>query len=130
MTFSPIPPRPNTTTLAPGSTFAVLITAPMPVVTPPPMKHTLSKGASSRDLRERDLRDHGEVREGGGAHVVMELPAAEREAAGPVRHQPLTLSHADGLTQIGLLRDAVLALAALRHIQGDDVIPFLEALDA
>ena len=30
-TLSPIPPRPNTTTLAPGSTLAVLITAPMPV---------------------------------------------------------------------------------------------------
>ena len=36
-TFSPIPPRPNTTTLPPGSTLAVLITAPIPVVTPQPM---------------------------------------------------------------------------------------------
>jgi hypothetical protein len=32
-----MPPRPNTTTREPGSTFAVKITAPMPVVTPQPM---------------------------------------------------------------------------------------------
>jgi len=36
ITLSPIPPSPNTTTLAPGSTRAVLITAPIPVVTPQP----------------------------------------------------------------------------------------------
>ena len=36
-TFRPIPPRPNTATFAPGSTLAVLITAPIPVVTPQPM---------------------------------------------------------------------------------------------
>jgi hypothetical protein len=37
ITLRPMPPRPNTTTLAPASTLAVLITAPMPVVTPQPM---------------------------------------------------------------------------------------------
>ena len=37
ITFSPMPPRPNTTQRAPASTFAVFITAPMPVVTPQPM---------------------------------------------------------------------------------------------
>ena len=37
ITFSPMPPRPKTTAFAPISTFAVLITAPMPVVTPQPM---------------------------------------------------------------------------------------------
>ena len=37
MTLSPMPPSPNTTALAPISTLAVLITAPMPVVTPQPM---------------------------------------------------------------------------------------------
>src|SRR5229473_1832607 len=31
-TFRPIPPRPNTTTRSPGCTFAVLRTAPIPVV--------------------------------------------------------------------------------------------------
>ena len=37
MTLRPMPPRPNTTTFAPGSTLAVLTTAPTPVVTPQPM---------------------------------------------------------------------------------------------
>jgi len=37
ITLRPMPPRPKTTTMAPGSTCAVKITAPMPVVTPQPM---------------------------------------------------------------------------------------------
>jgi len=36
-TFRPMPPRPNTATVEPGSTRAVKTTAPMPVVTPQPM---------------------------------------------------------------------------------------------
>src|SRR5262245_27930975 len=35
--IEPMPPSPNTTHLEPGSTLAVLRTAPMPVVTPQPM---------------------------------------------------------------------------------------------
>jgi hypothetical protein len=37
ITLRPMPPSPNTTHFAPGSTLAVLSTAPMPVVTPQPM---------------------------------------------------------------------------------------------
>ncbi len=37
ITLRPMPPRPNTTTLAPNSTLAVKSTAPTPVVTPQPM---------------------------------------------------------------------------------------------
>ena len=37
MTLSPMPPSPKTTAFAPISTLAVLMTAPMPVVTPQPM---------------------------------------------------------------------------------------------
>ena len=37
MTLRPMPPSPNTTTLSPGWTLAVLTTAPTPVVTPQPM---------------------------------------------------------------------------------------------
>ena len=36
-TLRPMPPRPKTTTFAPGVTFAVQNTAPRPVVTPQPM---------------------------------------------------------------------------------------------
>ena len=37
ITLRPMPPRPNTATFDPGSTLAVFITAPRPVVTPQPM---------------------------------------------------------------------------------------------
>ena len=48
ITDNPIPPRPKTATLDPGSTFAVCSTAPMPVVTPQPSRQTVSSGASLR----------------------------------------------------------------------------------
>ncbi len=41
-----MPPRPNTATVEPGSTLAVLSTAPMPVVMPQPSRQTLSSGAA------------------------------------------------------------------------------------
>ncbi len=50
MTDSPMPPSPKTATVAPGWTFAVFSTAPMPVVTPQPRRQTLSSGASGRIL--------------------------------------------------------------------------------
>ena len=42
----PMPPRPKIATLEPGVTFAVFNTAPMPVVTPQPSKHTFPSGAA------------------------------------------------------------------------------------
>ena len=48
ITESPTPPRPKTATDAPGSTFAVCSTAPIPVVTAQPSRQTLSSGASGR----------------------------------------------------------------------------------
>ncbi len=47
ITDRPTPPSPNTATVAPGSTLAVLSTAPMPVVMPQPSRHTFSSGALS-----------------------------------------------------------------------------------
>ena len=46
ITARPMAPRPKTATVAPGSTLAVFITAPMPVVTPQPSRQILSSGAS------------------------------------------------------------------------------------
>jgi hypothetical protein len=43
-TESPTPPRPKTTTVSPGRTFAVFTTAPMPVGTPHPSRQARSKG--------------------------------------------------------------------------------------
>ena len=45
-TLSPTPPAPMTRTLAPGSTWAVFITAPIPVITEQPMSAATSKGTS------------------------------------------------------------------------------------
>jgi len=49
-TDRPIPPRPNTATVAPAPTLAVLSTAPTPVVMPQPSRQTLSSGASRATL--------------------------------------------------------------------------------
>src|SRR3954466_16300201 len=46
MTLIPTPPAPNTTTLEPGTTFAVLIAEPTPVITPQPMSDAISYGTS------------------------------------------------------------------------------------
>src|SRR6516162_2160924 len=50
----------------------------------------------------RDFRQHREIRERGGTHVVVQLLAVEREAGGAVRHDPLTLRRTDGRAQVGL----------------------------
>jgi hypothetical protein len=44
ITESPTPPQPNTATDEPGATFAVLKTAPTPVVTPQPTSAAQSSG--------------------------------------------------------------------------------------
>src|ERR1700761_6649836 len=44
ITLSPTPPAPNTTTTEPGSTLAVLVTAPNPVMTLQPTRAARSRG--------------------------------------------------------------------------------------
>ncbi len=79
------------------------------------------------DLRHRDLRQHGEFGEGRAAHVVMDHFLADGEAAGAVRHHALALRRADRRAQVGLVRQAGLALPAFRRVQRNDVIALLEA---
>ena len=50
MAEMPTPPQPNTTTDEPGSTLAVLMAAPTPVVTPQPISEAISNGTSSSIL--------------------------------------------------------------------------------
>jgi len=54
--------------------------------------------------------------------------AIEGEAAAAVGHDTATLSGANGLTQVGFGVEAVVALPALRRIEGDDVITDLQTL--
>src|SRR6185312_16788046 len=56
--------------------------------------------------------------------------AADREAAGTVGHHTLALCRADGRAEVGLARQAGLALPALRRIERNDVVTFLQGGDA
>ena len=46
MQFSPTPPQPNTATVLPARTRAVLTAAPKPVITPQPISAACAKGIS------------------------------------------------------------------------------------
>ena len=79
------------------------------------------------DFRDRDLGQYREVREGRGAHVVVDLIAAEREPAGAVGHHALALRRADRDAEIGLARQAVFALPAFGGVERDDVVALGDA---
>ncbi len=57
---------------------------------------------------------------------MKQFLAVQREAARAVGHQALTLRDADGLAQIGFFGDAVIALAAFRHIERYHVVTFFQ----
>ena len=78
------------------------------------------------DLRQRDLRQHGEVRERRGAHVVHHRRPVAREAAGAVGHHAAPLRRTDRHAQVGLAAEAVFALPAFRRVERDDVIALLQ----
>ncbi|MBA7651456.1 hypothetical protein ES703_59275 [subsurface metagenome] len=82
------------------------------------------------DFCDRYLRQHGEVRKGRGAHVVMDGLAADREARGAVGHHALALRRADRGAEVGLARQARRALPAFRRVERNDVVAFLDAGDA
>lgn len=74
-------PRPNTATVAPGSTLAVLSTAPMPVVTPQPSRADLVQRRLFGDFCQRHFRQHGVLGKRRGAHVVVQCFTVERKTA-------------------------------------------------
>src|SRR5262249_12284267 len=79
------------------------------------------------NLRHRDLRQHGEVGEGRASHVVIQGFAVERKAAAAVGHDSLPLGRADRRAQIGLARQARLALSAFRRVERDHMVALLDA---
>ena len=87
----------------------------------------LVEGSVLADLGNRNLRKHREIREGGRAHVVVQLLAVEREARGAVGHDALSLRGADGRAQVGLAREARRALPAFRRVERNDVIVLFHA---
>src|SRR5215472_16109743 len=54
------------------------------------------------NLRDRDFGQHRKVRERRGTHVMVDLIAAERKAAGAVRHDALALRRSDSDAEISL----------------------------
>src|ERR1700722_4899331 len=74
------------------------------------------------DFRDRDFRQHGEVRERRAAHVVIDGLALVAEARGTVGPHALALGGADSRTQIGLLAQAAFALATFWRVERNDVV--------
>src|SRR5256885_4633382 len=72
------------------------------------------------------FRSIGESR---ASHVVMHHRLAHGEAAGAVRHDALALGGADGRAQVGLARQARLALPALGRIERNYVIALFDGGD-
>jgi hypothetical protein len=87
----------------------------------------LIEGGVLADLGYCDLGQHGEIRERGGAHVVVQLLAFEREARRSVRHDALALRRSYGGAQVGLAREARRTLPAFGRVKGDDVVALLHA---
>src|SRR5205807_1431197 len=75
-----------------------------------------------RDLRERDLRHDGVLRERRGAHEVADRLAVPREPRRAVREEALVLLLADRETEVRPLVAAMGTLSALRREERDDLV--------
>ena len=125
-----MPPRPKTTTLAARLDLGRIDHRPDPGGDPAADIADLVERRVLADLRDRDLGQHGEVREGRAAHVMMDLAAAEREPAGAVGHHALALCGADRDAEIGLAGQAIFALTAFRGVERDHMVAFGDARHA
>ena len=122
-----MPPSPNTTAVAPGSTLAVLMHRADPGGHAAADVADLVEGRVLAHLRHRDLRQHGEVREGRAAHVVEDRLAIEREK----REVPSGISPWPWVARIAVQRlvlrdEAGRALPAFRRVERDDVVALLD----
>src|SRR5882757_2457089 len=91
--------------------------------------HLVERGIFT-NLGHRNFRKHGEIRKSRTTHVVMDHLLADGESAGSVGHDALSLRGANRRAEIGLLREAGLALAALRGIERNDMVAFLDRCHA
>src|SRR5262252_9046203 len=82
------------------------------------------------DLRDSNFREHGEVRECRGTHVMVDLVPAERKATRAVRHDPLPLRRTDRHAEIGFAGQAVFALPAFGGVERNDVVALGDACHA
>jgi hypothetical protein len=82
------------------------------------------------DLRERDLRHDGVLREGRRPHEVADRLAVARQPCRAVGKVSLVLLFADSETEVCPVVAAMDAFAALRREERDDVITGREVADA
>src|SRR5450830_30955 len=82
------------------------------------------------DLGQGNFGHDDIVRESGRAHIVEDGLTVDGKARGGVRHQATALGRADRLAQVRFLRQAELALAAFRRVQGNDVVILFQAFHA
>ena len=80
----PIPPRPSTSTVAPGSTRAVLSTAPTPVCTAHPITHTDVERGVVGHLHRARLGGERVLGEPADAEAAVDRVAAAGQAGGAV----------------------------------------------
>ena len=74
------------------------------------------------DFGQCDLGQNGVFRERRSAHVMKHRLAATGKTAAAVRHEPLALGLAYGLTEIGQAGFAEFAFAALRGVERNNVV--------
>ena len=80
--FTPTPPAPMTTALLPGVSWAVLRTAPTPVMTPQARRHARSSPRSAGTGDQLRLVHHHRLREAGHADAQVERLAGPARGAG------------------------------------------------
>ena len=90
----------------------------------------LVEGGVGAHFGQGNFGQHRVVREGGTAHVVVDRLALVGKARGAIGHQALALGGADFLAQIGLGVQAILAFAAFRRVERNDMIALLQRFHA
>mmetsp|Transcript_27346 Transcript_27346/g.50168 ORF Transcript_27346/g.50168 Transcript_27346/m.50168 type:complete len:261 (+) Transcript_27346:4880-5662(+) len=89
------------------------------------------KGRVLAHLGQRDLWHNGVIGKGRAAHVVVDRrPIQHRKPRRAIGQQALSLRDPDFLAEVGLARQAILALSTFRSVEGDDVVANLKRRDA
>ncbi len=121
MALRPTPPQPMTATVVPGSTLAVLNTAPRPVMTPQPDQGGPVEGHLGADLHDGVLVDEHLLGEG---RQVEELVHGRAIGPGQARRRSTGRGGLGALSHrsTGRPGEARLAVAAEHRQAGDDVV--------
>ena len=90
----------------------------------------LFEGGVFTNFGQSNLGNHRVVCKRGRSHVMEHWLAPDAESTGSIRHQSLTLSGANRLAKVGLLRQAIFALPAFGRVQRDYMISRLETCHA